>query len=118
MIELSTVHKHMDAYIHINQQFRTDLEWKYQMVSTWNRVSILAPLKAEVPDHIITSDASGSWGCGAFHVNEWFQMQWDSHTPPLHITIKELLPVVIATATWGRNWVGKTVRALCDNMAV
>ena len=118
MIELSTVRKHMDAYIRINQQFRADLEWWYQMVSTWNGVSILAPLKAEVPDHIITSDASGNWGCGAFHANEWFQMQWDSHTAPLHITIKELLPVVIATAIWGRNWIGKTVRALCDNMAV
>ena len=85
------------------------------MVFTWNGVSILAPLKAKAPDHIITSDASGSWGSGAFHANEWFQMEWDSHTTPLHITIKELFPVVIATAIWGRNWVGKT---LCNNMAV
>ena len=111
----------MDACIHIKQQFRADLEWWYQMVSMWNGVSILAPLKAEAPDHTITSltsDTSCSWGCGAFHANEWFQKQWDSHTAPLHITIKELLPVVIATAIWGHNWVGKTVRALCDNMAV
>ena len=36
MIELSTVHKHMDACSRINQQFWGDLEWWYQMVSTWN----------------------------------------------------------------------------------
>ena len=88
------------------------------MVATWNGVSILAPLKAEAPDCLITTDASGGWGCGGFFDNKWFQMQWDPHTTPLHITIKELLPVVIATAVWGRNWAGKTVRALCDNMAV
>ena len=27
---------------------------------------ILSPLKAEAPDNIISSDASGSWVCGAF----------------------------------------------------
>jgi len=58
------------------------------MVASWNGVSILAPLKAEAPDSLITSDASGGWGCGAFHDNQWFQMQWDPHTTPLHITIK------------------------------
>ena len=67
------------------------------------RVPILAPLKAEAPDYIITSDASGSWGCGTFHTNKWFQMQWDSHTASLYNTVKELLPVGIATATWGHN---------------
>ena len=88
------------------------LEWWYQMVASWNGVSILAPLRAESPDSLITSDASGGWGSGAFHDNQWFQMQWDPHTTPLHITIKELLPIIIATATWGHNWAGKTVRAL------
>ena len=82
MIELSTVRKHMDAYIRINQEFRSDVEWWYQMVATWNGVSILAPLKAEAPDCLITTDASGGWGCGGFFDNKWFQMQWDPHTTP------------------------------------
>ena len=37
---------------------------------------------------------------------------------PVHITIKELLPIVIASMLWGHIWKGKTVRALCDNIAV
>ena len=117
MIELSTVRKHMDAHIRTNQEFRADLEWWYQMVATWNGVSILAPLRAESPDGLITSDASGTWGCGAFHHNSWFQFQWDHSTAPLHITIKELLPIILASAIWGSQWAGKTIRALCDNMA-
>jgi len=40
--------------------------------------------------------------------------------PPCHrpITVKEMVPIVIAAALWGSKWKGKTVRALCDNSAV
>ncbi len=31
---------------------------------------------------------------------------------------KELLPIVVAAAVWGRRWRGLTVKATCDNMAV
>ena len=34
-----------------------------------------------------------------------------------HITIKELLPIVLGVALWGKQWVGKTVRCRCDNAA-
>ena len=34
------------------------------------------------------------------------------------ITIKELIPVVLAVAIWGRQWCGKTVQIRCDNAAV
>ena len=88
------------------------------MTTAWNGVSILAPLRAEAPDGLITSDTSGSWGSGAFHNDEWFQMQWNHSAASFHITIQELLPIVIAAAIWGANWEGKTIRARCDNMAV
>lgn len=35
-----------------------------------------------------------------------------------HITFKELLPIVVATAIWGPQWYNKSVRCLCDNEAV
>ena len=35
-----------------------------------------------------------------------------------HNTIKELLPIVIAAAIWGPDWVGKAVLCQCDNEAV
>ena len=70
------------------------------------------------PDIILTSDASGSWGCGAFWDKSWFQYQWSSHTIDFRITIKELLPIVIATATWGPQWSKKSILCQCDNEAV
>ena len=33
-------------------------------------------------------------------------------------TAKELLPVVIAAALWGKQWIGQRVCFNCDNMAV
>ena len=32
--------------------------------------------------------------------------------------VKELLPIVLATAVWGRSWAGQCILARCDNMAV
>ena len=34
------------------------------------------------------------------------------------ITAKELLPIVVAMAVWGKAWQGQSVLARCDNMAV
>ena len=117
MIDLSKKRKHLEAIIRITKEFRSDLEWWFQMATAWNGTSILSPLKAMNPDGEITSDASGSWGCGAFHQDKWFQLQWDPHSLPLNITGKELLPIIMAAAVWGKQWSGKTIRALCDNMA-
>lgn len=80
--------------------------------------AIICPQKVKNPDHEVTSDASGSWGCGAFHAGLWFQLQWGSSTALAHIAIKELLPIVTAAMLWGYKWKGKMVRALCDNMAI
>ena len=66
----------------------------------------------------MTSHASGSWGCGAYSGPHWFMLQWVGPITECHITAKEMVLIVIAAATWGRNWRGKTVRAWCDNAAV
>ena len=67
----------------------------------------------------ITSDASGMWGCDAFSSRgEWFQLEWPDSWRELHITIQELLPIVLSVALWGGQWHDSTVRCRCDNAAV
>ena len=39
-------------------------------------------------------------------------------TNHLHITVKELTPIVLAAMVWGINWQGRTILARCDNAAV
>ena len=67
------------------------------------------------PEVVLTSDASGGWGCGAWWENRWFQLQWLGlgESASYGIRAKELLPIVVAMASWG-----KAVLARCDNMAV
>ena len=66
----------------------------------------------------MTSDASGSWGCGAWFNDQWFQLQWNRSSYGLHIAVKELIPILIGTFIWGEHWKGATVTAYCDNTAV
>ncbi len=69
---------------------------------------------------VMLSDASGSWGCGATWKGKWFQIEWSEATEAKDWSImpKELLPIVVAAAVWGKHWKGSVVKARCDNMAV
>ena len=68
--------------------------------------------------HIVTTDASGSWGCRALFENYWFSIQWEQNHSTLHITAKEMAPIIVAAITWGHNWKDVQVGAYCDNIAV
>ena len=48
----------------------------------------------------------------------WFQIQWNELLRGAHISVKELTPIVIATAIWGHYLVRKSVKVLTDNAAV
>ena len=41
-----------------------------------------------------------------------------SPTHGLPITVKELLPIIVAGALWGAEWAGHRIRCHCDNQAV
>ena len=102
----------------MNVQARSDIRWWHAFVESWNGVSILRHVKLTAPDHEVWSDASGSWGAGAFWTSEWFQLQWFPPLSDQQIAIKEFIPIVLASALWGDQWQGTTVRANCDNEAV
>ncbi len=45
-------------------------------------------------------------------------LPWAGPMKDCHITVKELVPIVIAATVWGGAWQGRTVQAWCDNSAV
>ena len=118
LIDLSKSAKRPHHHIRLSREPRSDIEWWYQFAGTWNGVSILRAQKQEQPHIVVTSDASGRWGCGAFFDQKWFQLQWASSMQDSNITIKELVPIVLAAAVWGKEWYGLTMQARCDNSAV
>lgn len=70
------------------------------------------------PTVTLASDASGKWGCAACWGRTWFQVHWTSKSAAFGIAAKELIPIVIAAAIWGRQWHGRTVCCYCDNQSV
>eukprot|EP00731_Ephydatia_muelleri_P033087 Em0025g43a len=63
-----------------------------------------------------STDASGSWGCGAWCGPKWFQVKWGSRMSAIPIAVKELIPIILAAAIWGQCWKGLVVTCHCDNV--
>lgn len=86
-------------------------------MESWNGIRMFPQWH---PGPSVVSDASGTWGCGAFCLpsEEWFQLQWSSNWQDLHISAKELLPLVVSAIIWGDQWRGQLVRFRSDNQAV
>ena len=51
-----------------------------------------------VPEVEVTSDASGSWGCGAHWGSQWLQVPWNDQSKQMSIAAKELVVIIIAVA--------------------
>ena len=97
MFDLLKQHRKAYHKIRLNREFRSDLQWWSIFSTSWNGVSYLS---AQTTGEFST-DASGTWGCGAHYKDSWFQLQWEANTVHLPIVLKELLPVVVATVVWG-----------------
>ena len=87
---------YLNHFVRLNREARSDLEWWFQFAESWNGTSLLYESHRNSCEVTIVSDASSTWGCGAIKV----------------------LPIVLAAAVRGKEWVGKSVMAVCDNAAV
>ena len=104
--------------VRLNLAARADIIWWHLFVCKWNGTSMLWDLGRLVPEVTIYSDASGGWGCGAYCLPHWFSLPWTTELESASIQVKELVPVVIAAALFGKEWTGKVVLFKVDNMAV
>ena len=120
IIELSKLAKEDHHFVRLNKEFRSDLQWWRTFLPRWNGSSFLLPVVTASPDVWIYSDASGSWGYGAWSPSpyQWFHGSWPSTWVPKNITAKELLPIVLAAATWGPQWHRLSIHFRCDNIAI
>ena len=61
---------------------------------------MLWDLQKYFPDVAVYSDVSGFWGCGALWLLNWLNLPWSAHVQDCSIAVKELVPIVIATALY------------------
>ncbi len=72
---------------------------------------MLENLARRGPDQLFVS------GCGAVWGSAWFQFRWPEGYLGQSIAVKELAPIVMACAVWGRHWHKQAVQLKCDNHA-
>ena len=118
LIVLSKREKRLDHFVRLNADARSDIEWWFRFADVWNGVSLMYRVSSKACSIAMMSDASGSWGCGAFCGKKWFQLKWPTSLLEHDITFKELVPIVLAAAVWGKVWSAKNVKVWCDNSAV
>ena len=119
MIDTAQRARQLDHWIHLTAEFRSDLLWWDTFLPLWNGRSMLEVHNPRgQPEITFSSDASGSWGCGAMWNERWIQMEWNGSWDQQCIAAKELLPIALACAIWGAQWQHRQVLVWCDNMAV
>ena len=110
--------RHLPSHpIRLNQGFRSDLAWWHLFLKQWNGISLMSAIGQEKPEFTVTTDASGSWGCGAHFSSHWFQLKWTPAAASHSIAFLELVPIVISGLVWGKHWKGTHVLCRCDNLA-
>ena len=102
-------------HIRLNRDFRADLRWWQLFLSYWNGVAFV---RSQRPEVVVASDASGSWGCGAYSGVRWFQLEWSGGISEAAIAVKELISILLAVVTWGPAHRGARFFCYTDNPAV
>ena len=65
-------------YTRLNKEFQSDLCWWDIFLESWSGLSLLQGTTIQTivtQDFSIQTDASGSWGCGAFFQGKWLQLE-------------------------------------------
>ena len=62
----SSHHRRGNVFIRLNKEAQSDIVWWHCFIVHWNGISMMPNDRKDNPDCVLTSDASGSWGCGAF----------------------------------------------------
>ena len=104
-------------YRRLNLAARADLGWWQELLASWSGTSIQQFLIRRQPDFHVYSDASGSWGCGAWFGSQWFQVPWPPQSVLTTPALRELFPIILACAVWGSDWTGRLVLCHSDNVA-
>ncbi|KAL5496391.1 hypothetical protein EMCRGX_G012664 [Ephydatia muelleri] len=89
-----------------------DLRWWNSFLPSWNGISMfIAPEWKDADSFQLYTDASGSFGFGAYLDGAWFRGDWQPHQQLLKRSIQwqELFAIVAAALTWGHFLTGQRI---------
>ena len=65
MIEPAKQVQEYHHFVHLNREFRSDLQWWRTFPPCWNCITFMPLAQEEAPTVTVYSDAAGGWGYGA-----------------------------------------------------
>ncbi len=71
------------------ERARSDIEWWAQYAGPRNGIQMMRAVKGVTSAVVVTSDASGNWGCGAYSGPSWFMLKWAVPISDCHISARD-----------------------------
>jgi hypothetical protein len=106
-------------HISLNCQARADISAWLCFLKSFNGTSIFLHHTWSNSEAIkLYSDAAGSLGYAAVFGAKWLAGEWSPEWHSVHITAKELFPIVLAVEIWGLYLDNKKILFKTDNSAV
>ena len=119
LIDLTMGANRKHHYVKLSTSARADITAWLGFLENFNGVSIFLHNQFTSSQSIkLYSDASGSIGFAAVLGSRWFAGKWDESWHAVHITPKELFPIVLAIEIWGRLLANHKILFRTDNAAV
>ena len=116
MIHLAKKVRQLHHKIKLNRAFQADINWWISFLPTWNGISIMYDHDwVTNVDLDLYTDASDKAVAGYFNGAWYVELVTDTNHS---INWRELYAVVLAAATWSKQWAGKRVLFHCDNQAI
>ena len=118
MLNLAHRVERLNHTIHLNQEFKADLDWWKQFLPLWNGSATFIDSGWVSADKLLLStDASASIGCGAIYGTKWFNFRWPDWVLKLNPPIAwyELVPIYFSCMVWGDEWFSKRIEFRSDN---
>ena len=105
-------------HIHISAEAHQDIKCWLQFLQCYNGVSVFINSKWLSSSTInLYADAAGSKGFAIVYGKRWLAGPFPNSWQHLHITIKELYPIVLALAIWGPQLHNNKILFHTDNLA-
>ena len=121
LIHLSTSVRRLHHHIHLNPEARADLQCWNSFLPSWNGILMfIVPEWKDAESFQLYTDASTSFGFGAYLDGAWFRGDWRPHQqlPKCSIQWQELFAIISAARTWGHLQAGQYIRFHCNNLPI
>ena len=103
----------------IPEYVKKDLLWWDTFLPLYNGISMMIMEEWSEPDEIFSCD-SCLFSCGGFWQGSYFHVKFPDEIldKQYHITILEMLTILVSLKLWSRHFKGKRIQIFCDNLPV